>query len=79
MTFSQSPAWGRAVEWARALERRSGAEESRRLREASSMQLERGHARHGTSMSLRELQSGLLAATARANTEALMCCEGTRA
>ena len=44
-TFNQSPAWGRAVELARTLVRRSGADVRRRLSDASSMQLERARCR----------------------------------
>ena len=42
MTFSQSPACGRAVERAKALERVSGVVSRSWLNEASSIQWERG-------------------------------------
>ena len=76
-TFNQSPAWGRAVELARDLVRRSGTDVRRRLSDASSMQLERARYRSGTSISSMELDSGLSAASANAETELVRCREGS--
>ena len=65
------------MELARALVRRSGADVRRRLSDASSMQLERARCRSGTSMSSMEPHSGLLAASAIAETELVRCREGS--
>ena len=68
IAFNQAPACGRAEERAKALDRVSGAESSSCGYAASSIQRERGCCRQGTSISSRELQSGLLAASTRAET-----------
>ena len=65
------------MELARDLVRRSGTDVRRRLSDASSMQLERARYRSGTSISSMELDSGLSAASANAETELVRCREGS--
>ena len=69
VTFSQSPACGRAEERARALERVSGDETRRSMKTASSMQWQRGRCRNGTSISSSVVHSGLSAAIERPEME----------
>ena len=68
MAFNLAHACGRAEERTKALDRVSGAESSSCWYAASSIQWEMGCCQHGTSISSRELQLGLLAAAARAET-----------
>jgi hypothetical protein len=76
-TFSQSPACGREEERAKAFDLKSGAEVSRRLKEASSILRDKGRCLIGTSISSIEIQSGLSAASARADRESGRWTDGS--